>query len=492
MDNHRTSQDLCNDIIVTVTILGGCATFFVMAPWKPRLASRSGPRYLAIADALADDVASQRLKPGDRLPTHRELADTLGVTVGTVSRAYAVAIERGLVNGEVGRGSFVRAAAEVPAPAAAVEFRDPSDRSVIDLGLSFLRVPEHDHRIALALQSLAATPDLASLFDEYKPQSGLLRHRESAVRWIARSGLSTTRERVLVCAGAQHALTVAVLGLSRPGDTIVADEVTYPAMIALARALGRNMRAIELDDDGMVPEALDEACRAPRARIIYCMPSLQNPTARVMSSARRERIAEVAARHNVAVIEDDVYGFLAEPALPAVSALVPELGHLVCACTKSVAPGLRVGFLAVPPGAAARFHEPLWATAVMAAPPMVEVASRWIEDGTAELMASARRDEARIRQTIARRILGDAARGGDAGAFHLWLPLPAGRTSAGFVAAAAQRCVAVIPGEAFAVGELRRNAVRISLGPPRDHDELSRGLRVIADLLAGLDAAGVV
>lgn len=459
--------------------------------WRPSLTGRSGPRYLAIADALAEDIHSGRIAVGDRLPTHRDLADALGVTVGTISRAYGAAIERGLVSGEVGRGTFVRAPQRQPG-ATRLEFRDPADRSLIDLGLNFLRVPAHDHRIAETLAQMAREPAVASLFDEYKPQAGLLSHREAGTRWAARSGLTTTPDRVLVCAGAQHALTVAVLGLTRGGDTILTDDVTYPTMITLARVLGRSLRGVAMDDEGMVPEALDAACRSHHPRLVYVMPTVQNPTARVMSVARRERIAEVAARHRVAVLEDDIYGFLAATRYPALSSFVPELGYLVCACTKSVAPGLRVGFLAVPPGDAGRFLEPLWATCVMASPLMAEISARWIADGTADVLADARRDEARVRQQLARRILGDVQHGGDAGAFHLWIPLPGRTSSAGFVAAAQQRGVAVIPGEAFAVGELHGAAVRVSLGPSRDHDELSAGLRVVAELLRGVEASGLV
>jgi DNA-binding transcriptional MocR family regulator len=460
--------------------------------WAPNLAGRTGSRYLAIADALAEDIAAGRVAAGDRLPTHRDLADILGVTVGTVSRAYRVAIERGLILGEVGRGTFVRGPLRQPAPTR-LELREPADRSLIDLGLNFLRVPAHDQRIADTLASLSREPAVASLFDEYKPdKAGLLGHREAGTRWVARSGLDTTPARVLVCAGAQHAMTVAVLGLSRAGDTILTDDITYPTMITLARVLDRHLRGVAMDEEGLVPEALDAACRSHHPRLLYCMPTVHNPTARVMSIGRRERIAEVAARHRLAVIEDDIYGFLSAKRYPALASFIPELGHLVCACTKSVAPGLRVGFLAVPPGDAGRFLEPLWATTVMASPLMAEITARWIGDGTADLMADARRDEAGIRQRIARRILHDVVLAGDPGAFHLWVPLPGRTSSAGFVAAAQQRGVSVIPGEAFAVGELRAAAVRVSLGPPRDHDELSRGVQVVAELLRGVQASGLV
>jgi DNA-binding transcriptional MocR family regulator len=369
---------------------------------------------------------------------------------------------------------------------------DPSDRSLIDLGLNFLRVPEHDDRIARTLAGLAQDRDVAALFDEYKPQPGSAAHREAGARWVERSGIRAGAEQVLVCAGAQHAMTVGVLGLTRPGDTIVAGEITYPTMITLARVLHRSLRGVAMDRQGIVPEALDAVCRAHRPRLLYCMPSVQNPSASVMSVERRAAIADVAMRHHLTVLEDDVYGFLLDEPLPPLVSFMREGGYFLTSLSKSVAPGLRVGYLVAPPGEAGRFLDALWATAVMAPPLTAEIATRWIDDGTADVMVGARRREAGARQKIAAAMLAGFDIDRHANAFHLWLRLPPPSRSAGFVACALQRGIAVVPGEAFAVGELRQPAVRVSLGPPRDHDELRRGLGVLADLLRGSDAPGVV
>jgi len=182
---------------------------------------------------------------------------------------------------------------------------------------------------------------------------------------------------------------------------------------------------------------------------------------------------------------------LDEP-LPPLVGFMREGGYFLTSLSKSVAPGLRVGYLVAPPGEAGRFLDALWATAVMAPPLTAEIATRWIDDGTADVMVQARRREAGARQKIAAATLAGFDVDRHANAFHLWLRLPVPSRSAGFVACALQRGIAVVPGEAFAAGELRRPAVRVSLGPPRDHDELRRGLGVLADLLRGSDAPGVV
>jgi DNA-binding transcriptional MocR family regulator len=355
-------------------------------------------------------------------------------------------------------------------------------------------VPQYDDRLVQTLGELARDRDVAALFDEYKPQPGVSAHREAGAHWVARAGLRVAPDQVLVCAGAQHAMTVGMLALTRPGDTVIAGEVTYPTMITLARVLHRPLRGVAMDREGIVPEALDAVCRAHHPRLLYCMPSVQNPSAAVMSVERRRAIADIAMRHHVAILEDDVYGFLLDDPLPPLVSFLRDGqgGYFLTSLSKSVAPGLRVGYLVAPPGESGRFLDALWATAVMAPPPTVEIASRWIADGTAAEMADARRREAGARQRVAADVLAGFDVDRHANAFHVWLRLPSTSSSAGFVACALQRGVALVPGEAFAVGELRQPAVRVSLGPPRDHDELRRGLGVVADLLRGSDCAGVV
>src|SRR6266571_3859355 len=130
-----------------------------MTIWLPDLAAHSGPRYLAIAEALAADVSSGTLKPASRMPTHRDLAERLGVTVGTVSRAYAEAAHRGLVSGEVGRGSFVRnEAPEFGVPAAG------TPQGLVDLSVNHPPTTKDEtrgERLGKTLAALARRSDLA-------------------------------------------------------------------------------------------------------------------------------------------------------------------------------------------------------------------------------------------------------------------------------------------------------------------------------------------
>ena len=450
--------------------------------WRPNLEAHRGPRYTAIADALADDIASGRVLPGDRLPTHRDLADALGVTVGTVSRAYREACNRGLVVGEVGRGTFVRRPDSGP-PAPSLHIREPAEPDVVDLSLNTMPMPDGVALVGQALAELAVDPRSAALVSDYAPQPGLAEHRHAAVGYLRRAGLEIDAEQVLVTAGAQHAIAVALMGLTRPGDGVLAGRVTYPATIALCRTLHLRMHPVALDEHGLEPAALEEACKTHRPRVLYTMPNLQNPTGALMPHERRLQVVDICRRHGVAIVEDDVYGFLLEPRPLPLAAIWPERAYHVTSFSKAIAPGLRVGYLVVPPGDQAPFLDALWSTTVMAPPLLAELATRWVRDGTAARLEHVRRDEAAARQTIAREILGELAAGPHPNAYQLWLPLPGRWQSGDFVARAMQRSVAVTPGEAFAVSRLAAPAIRIGLAAARSRDHLRIGLQAIASLL---------
>lgn len=451
--------------------------------WRPELGGRNGPRYLAVADALADDVARGALTPGTRLPTHRELADHLGVTVGTVSRAYREARSRGLIVGEVGRGTFVRGARKTQTKGLPIP--EPSQRGVIDLSLNYLRLDGMEAIVRRSLEELSALDDATSLLENYHPQAGSATHRVAGARWLERSGLAVEPDRVLVCCGAQHAITVALMGCVRPGDGMLFGNVSYPAVVALAQSMNLEVHGVEMDEHGLLPKSVEAACRAHKARVLYTMPNLQNPTSRVMPLERRREVAEVAERHGLIVIEDDTSGFLVDdPPTPLVS-MVPHRAFFVSSLSKSLAPGLRVGYVALPNGDRSRFVDALWSTTVMAPPLMAELAARWIDDGTAELLVEGRRREARRRQAIAAEVLAGIPYESSPGALQCWLPLPPPWRATEFVRRAAARGVLVNASDTFAIGRDVSPAVRVALGGARSHAELRAGLGVLAELAGG-------
>jgi len=452
-----------------------------MTSWAPEIRQRKGPRYLAIAEALADDAGAGRLRPGTRLPTHRELAGRLGLTVGTVTRAYAEAARRNLVSGEVGRGTFVRA------PAARFASASRAEPGLIDLSSNHPPTGPGDGESGVLVRALAALSrrrDLGRLLD-YPPPGGAPDHRAAGAEWVGRSGLAANAERVLVSSGNQHGMTAVFAALLGPGDLVLTEALTYPGMKNLAGLLSLRLQGVALDDQGMRPDALAAACRARPPKAIYCVPTLQNPTTSIMSEERRRQIAAVAREHGVLIVEDDVHGRIPERTPRPLSAFAPEQSVYLTGTSKVLAPGLRVGFIVAPEAFVDRIAAAIRGTTWMAAPLMAEIAATWIRNGTAESILKRRRKEAAARLQLAARVLGRSVGRAHPAAYHLWLGVPRPWRAETFADAARQRGVGITPASAFAVGRAGvPDAVRVCLGAARDRDQLERGLRVLAELLA--------
>ncbi len=459
-----------------------------MTMWVPQLEGRQGARYVAIAEALADDVASGSLRPGAQLPTHRELAEHLGVTVGTVSRAYTEAARRGLISGEVGRGTFVRARPIPVDPRAS-----SSEPGLINLGQNH---PPHldsePHRLALekTLVALARQEDLASTLD-YPADGGNPVDREAGASWIQRSGLAARPEEVLVCSGSQHGIMTVLATILKPGELLLTDELTYPGLKAVAGLLHLRLQGVAFDKDGMRPEAFEEACRGSSACAVYLVPTIHNPTASVMPETRRREIARIARGHGVAIVEDDIHALLPERRPPPVAAFAPEVSYYLTSTSKTLAPGLRIAFVLAPPGMFGRLAASLRATTWAAPPLMAALVSAWIRDGTADTLVADRRREAEARQARARALLGDARYDAHPSGYFLWLHLPEPWRSDSFTTELRARGVAVTPAEAFVVGRgTVPHAVRLCLGAARGRAELDRGLSTVAETLSAAREAG--
>ena len=453
-----------------------------MTMWSPQLAGRSGPRYLAIAEALADDVANGSLPGGSRLPTHRDLAEQLGVTVGTVSRDYAEAARRGLLSGEVGRGTFVRGVSATPDAAGPIDLSQnhPPDPA-----------GQPQRRALLgALASLTARSDSGGLLD-YPAAGGNAADREAGAAWISRAGVEARPEEVLVCTGSQHGLLVLLATLLEPGGLLLAESLTYAGLKAVAALLHLRLRGLSMDAHGLRPDALEAACRETGAKAAYLIPTLQNPTTAVMPEARRREIVEVARRHGLALVEDDVHGLLPERRPPPLAALAPERTYYLTSTSKTLAPGLRIAYVKAPAARVPRLAANLRASTWAVAPLTAAIASAWIRDGSADTLLAARRAEARARQALAAERLAGPDVDVHPEAYSLWLRLPEPWRAETFAAEARQRGVLVTPAEAFSLDrDPVVHAVRVCTGAARTREALALGLDVVAELLAGGAAAG--
>lgn len=432
-----------------------------------------------IAATLEAEIRGGRLLPGARLPTHRDLAVRHGVALNTASSAMRLLEVRGLVVGEVGRGSFVRA----PGHADTASFRIEEPSGVIDLSRNVMSLPGLADRFERAAR-LVLRRERAALAD-YQPHAGRVADRAAGAAWLSRRGLPDDPSRVVICAGAQHAVTVALMATTRPGDAIAVEAMSWPGIAASAAALGLQVLPVPMDGDGLRPRALLRLAARHRIAALYCMPSLQNPTGVTMPARRREAVAAIARRFDFRIIEDDAYGFLTEdgpPVLP-LAALAPERSWHLRSTSKSFTPGLRTAWMLVPPGQEEAATRLIRAT-IWTAPPLgAAIASLWVGDGTATLLEAEKRCEARARQALARELLPiQASPKSHPASMHLWLDLPRGTAAQELVQRLVTLGVRISPGAAFGISSAP-NSVRLALGAPTDRDDLTRALRIVAGAL---------
>jgi DNA-binding transcriptional MocR family regulator len=445
--------------------------------WAAGIGKQARPIYAAIADAIAAAVRDGRLAPGDRLPPQRSLAHALGVDLTTVNRAYSEAGARRLVEARVGQGTFVATGQAHAAPAS---------RGAADMSMNLpplFNDPGLARRMWGAANAVERVRGLPLLLG-YQEAGGTVADRAAGTRWLSGRLPQVSEERVLVCAGTQGALLALTSLLAQPGDVVCAEALAYPGFRALAAHLGVQIAGVAMDAEGILPDALDAACRARAPKALYCTPTLHNPTTATMSPERRAAIAEVARRHGLPIVEDDAYGRLPTDAPPPLAALATELTWYVGGLAKVMSPALRIAYLAAPDArGAARAAGALRATVGMASPLTAAIATRWIEEGTDQAILTALRRETEARFALVRQILEGHDHVGRPDAFHVWLPLPAGWARSAFTARLASRGVGVVMSDAFCTVAQAPEAVRISLGAPETRADLAAALRQIRNLL---------
>lgn len=450
-----------------------------MTIWPPKPGELRRPAYKSLADTLVRAVDAGELRSGDRLPTHRNLAYDLELSVQTVSRAYDELIRRGVIAGEVGRGTFVRAGrSDTKTPFVP----DSQNEKFIDFSILMPVFEElHVQEMRDALTRLGA--DLpSSTISAFRPSTALKKYTGAAARWLAGCGLDPSAQGLLMTNGNTSAMTIALMTVANSGDLIVTEELAHHTLKALTRYLGLRLQGLEVDAQGVVPAAFEAACKKAQVKAIYLMPSGLNPRAAMMSAERRAELVDVARRHDVLMIENDAWGPL-QPGRPdPIAAMAPERTFYFTSLTKCIMPGLRFGFLTMPEAfesAAANRH---LVTNWMATALMAEIGCRWIEDGTAERLLKWQMGALGKRNQVAAKILTGIPFQSSPNGMHIWLPIPGTWTEDAFVAHARLNGVAVAPGSAFAMSDtVRTQGVRICLGAETSKT-LERGLNVISRL----------
>jgi DNA-binding transcriptional MocR family regulator len=469
-----------------------------MNEWYSDWLLRRGEVSSSLADTLEQAIRSGRLSAGAQLPTHRDLSKRLGVAVSTISRAYAEATRRRLIDATVGRGTFVLPTGRENESGPARDSLRSLERlylplmqreDAINLSLNEPLTAGTDERLRDAIAALTAKRDLNDLA-HYQPPQGQVEHREAGAAWLRELGVEVPAADIYAVSGGQTALMTIFLGLARSGETVLTEELTWPGALSIGRLTGIRLKPVAIDKEGMVPEAFEAACETWQPRFVYTMPTLHNPTTATASLTRRNEIARIARAHSVLIVEDDAYGFLIEPRATPYCQLARDITVYLTSLSKSIAPALRVGFMAVP----ARLHKAMRAamraTTTMVSPILLELTTHMIRSGAGREATQAQIAAARKRQRLAASILGPE--GSAPTSMHYWLRLPSDMRNAVFVADALANGVAVTPGDAFAVlpGQ-DPGGVRLCLCAEPDQARVEAALKILARLLQADHAAAL-
>jgi len=453
-----------------------------MSIWIPDIKDTDGPRYQAIVDALKQAIQTRQVFPGQQLPTQRELAYQLGISAQTVARAYAEAERRGLTTGEIGRGTFVQFAASDQGQGF---IADRKQAGAIDFSNVLPVVSEqHVEALKLTIADLASRSAMQRVL-EYRPTQGVAPHRQAGVSWLERNGVGVDAENVIVTNGAAHGIWTAMASIVEPGDVVATEALVDTSIITNASILKLRLRGVELDGEGIIPEALEEAHRRDPIKLLCLTPCYSNPTVSLMREERRSKIAEIARKHDMSIIEDDVFGPLIPNRPKPIWSFAPERTYYVTSFSKIIAASLRTGYLVGPSRMLPRLVSRLRTTGWMANTWTAEIVTSWLYNGTADKLIDWQRRKLQARHKQLLKVLGKFELSAQPYAMHAWLTLPDQWRSQPFVEQARTRGLLVTPADPFIVGRgADPHAIRLALGDTnRDDHDFLQGLKRVAALL---------
>lgn len=465
----------------------------MMTNWLPDLTLYSGPLYARLAGAIEKAIDSGTLPAGAKLPPQRNLAFDIGVTIGTVSRAYAIMRERGLVSGEVGRGTYVlaqetsRSMTSKPQHGlAAVHFGGTRTHAPVDGMLRFdsTAAPLNFARDAIsaaATEILSAKP--AEIYDYSRSQPE--QWRLAGSKWLASGGWKPDPKTILQTNGAHSGLMAVIAATTMPGDSIVFEDLTYSSLARSAAMMGRRTVSVETHADGIDPDELERVCAQRHPKLLFLMPACQNPTLGVMSTEKRRKVAEIALRYNILVIEDSVYAPRDGSNLVLMAELIPERVFHVGSLSKSVSAGLRCGWIACPPHFANRVQIALKMLSGGIAFLMAETEARLVNSGAAETIRTHNIAEIRRRISDARAIFSGVEMDWREDVPFLWMRLPEPWLSGTYKAAAAAEGILIDDEDEFKVGRSDKtwHRVRIGVSAPEHAFDAHNGLIRLRQLL---------
>lgn len=440
--------------------------------WKPDLSKTKGPKYLALVKILEEDIKNGSLKPGTKLPPQRELADFLDVNLSTISRAFKLCEQKGLLSASVGSGTFVSSDADVET----VLLFGHENTQIIEMGAIVPNI-SCNYKVKQYMETLLKKPDALNLFSYGTPE-GTKRQKEAGAAWMKKSGFDADSKNIILAAGGQNALTAVLGSLFHQGDKIGTDPLTYPGVKTSAKLFGIHLIPVQSRNYEMTEEGIRYAVQNENIKGLYVIPDYHNPTTHIMSLETRRIIARTAREKNLIVIEDGINNLLEECPLPPIASFAPEHTIYLSSLSKTVSAGLRTAFMHVPE----RFHQDLATTLytmnIAVSPLLATLSANLIEDGTAEEIMIQRKKDLTERNRIVNDLLEGIPVFGELTSPLRYILLPEFFTGRSFEICAREAGVQVYGAERFAVGNKPvEKAVRLSVSTPSTIEELTDGIK---------------
>ncbi|MDX1748827.1 MAG: PLP-dependent aminotransferase family protein [Methylophaga sp.] len=309
--------------------------------WSPRIHHDARVKYIGIVEAIEADIKSRKIKPGDRLPAQRFIADALNVDLTTVTRAINEAARRGLVETQPGSGCYV-------AQTSFTHYNSVhlSEGKPIDLSMNNPPNPAGirlEQEIAQSLVELSYASSKPINHLSYQETVGHPEDREAGQFWLKNKVGNITSDLVLISSGAHSALFSVLSYLKREGaKAIAAPDLSYPGLRSIADYLQLDVFGVLMDNNGIIPEHLHDICQHQKIEALYVIPNIDNPTTSTLTAERRLAIVQLAEEFNFAIIEDDPYAVFVEQHIPSFYSLASQRVWHIATVSKCISPAFRV------------------------------------------------------------------------------------------------------------------------------------------------------
>lgn len=463
-DIHR--YNFFNNFIVPMTI------------WIPTLANTAKPLYKKLADAIEQAIIDKVLAPQQKLPPQRQLADTLGVTIGTITRGYNEAERRGIVIARVGSGTYVK---QQQAP---IYLSPKITEQAYDLRSANAPMGLQLEMMTLGLAELAAEKNTIKHCLRYQAEDGMPHQRTNLVNWLSQRDIHCDEKQVLFTNGGQHAITLALNTCCLAGDTVLAEGLSFPGISIACQQQQLRCIGLAMDDDGITPTSLLAAIKQSHPRILYLTAQFQNPTCSQMSLNRKRQILSICQQHQLIIIEDDVQFLPYQDKTPSFYQLDPKSTIYISSFSKSFSGGLRIGYLITNATLREKIKLSLRANCWTLPPLTIELVSRWLSNGKMAQLERWLAEEMTARNAILQKELAGFEIKFHIHGYNAWLTLPETWRAVDFVNYAEQHKVLVRAAESYAVGRFPApQNIRLCVCAPENKEKLKEALIILKQCL---------